>query len=558
MAGTRAWLYSAVLVSILAGATARADRGALAINTAATGPVLSFDWPALEIGIGSYEAGPTGVTVIRFANRASVAVDVRGGAVGTVNTDALRQGYGNPFVDAIVFSGGSAYGEEAITAVATALKDDGLRSGAWRGGIAFVPGAIIYDFGGRRLNEIYPDKRLAQAAFRARQPGVFPLGAQGAGRMAMQGGFFGCDAHSGQGGAFAQVGATKIAAFAVVNAHGAVVDRDGRLARCPRAPGWGELDKVATLLRHLPDSRKPDWRLAEAGPTRNTTVSLVVTNQKLEAWALQRLAVQVHTAMSRAIQPFATQSDGDTLFAASTQEVDNNDLDVTVLSTIASETMWDAVLASVPPDETVTLPTKPVKVDPATLARYAGTYRFESPLGRDAPPPGGSFVGAGVDLAMDGDALKVTLPFADGPAAKAGVQRGDVITHIGEQPIRGLSFDQAIAKFPGPIGSPLKLRLTRAGQEAPIDVTIVRELIRLRMPTLTVRVVGDTLQVEANRQVYEFGLGKPIALVALSDNEFVVDGRYRTRLAFTRDAAGGVSGAVLNPGRWAQAGRRVE
>jgi len=62
------------------------------------------------------------------------------------------------------------------------------------------PGAIIYDFGGRRFNEIYPDKRLAQAALHALRPGVFPLGAQGAGRMAMQGSYFGCDAHSGQGG----------------------------------------------------------------------------------------------------------------------------------------------------------------------------------------------------------------------------------------------------------------------------------------------------------------------------------------------------------------------
>ena len=107
-----------------------------------------------------------------------------------MSTDLLRLGYGRPFVDAIVFSGGSAYGEEPITAVATGLKDEGIRSGDW-GNVAIVPGAIIYDFGGRRLNQIYPDKRLAQAALHAMRPGVFPLGAQGAGRMAMQGSYFG-------------------------------------------------------------------------------------------------------------------------------------------------------------------------------------------------------------------------------------------------------------------------------------------------------------------------------------------------------------------------------
>ena len=63
----------------------------------------------------------------------------------------------------IVFTGGSAYGEEeAITAVATAMKELGLRGGDWNN-VAFVPGAVIYDFGSRRLNEIYPYKRLAHA-----------------------------------------------------------------------------------------------------------------------------------------------------------------------------------------------------------------------------------------------------------------------------------------------------------------------------------------------------------------------------------------------------------
>lgn len=86
----------------------------------------------------------------------------------------------------VVFSGGSSYGEEPITAVMTGLKEDGIRGGT-RGNIAFSTGAIIYDFQGHRLNEVYPDKRLAQAALHDLRPGVFPLGAQGAGRMAMQG-----------------------------------------------------------------------------------------------------------------------------------------------------------------------------------------------------------------------------------------------------------------------------------------------------------------------------------------------------------------------------------
>lgn len=344
------------VLSISLVATAYADQSELIINTEIRGPVLTFDWPELEIGVGSYEAGPTGLTIIRFRNQASVVVDVRGGAPGTTDTDWLRLGYEDTFTDAIVISGGASYGLEAITAVATALKDDRIRSGRWEN-LASVPGAVIYDFGNRRPNEIYPDKRLAQAAWRARRPGVFPLGAQGAGRMAMQGGFFSCNAQSGQGGAFRQIGMLgkiKIAAFVVVNAWGAVTDRTGQLVRCDR--GSKTSTNISDLLRNLPASRKEYWKPTEAkeesgaATTKNTTISLVVTNRKMSIWELQRMATQVHMSMGRAIQPFATVEDGDTLFAASTQEINDKSLDSATFGAIAAETMWDAILASVPDD----------------------------------------------------------------------------------------------------------------------------------------------------------------------------------------------------------------
>lgn len=58
------------------------------------------------------------------------------------------------------------------------------------------------------------------------------------------------------------------------------------------------------------------------GPTANTTLTLVVTYQKMPFWALQRLAAQVHGSMNRAIQPFATEDDGDVLYAVTTDEVE--------------------------------------------------------------------------------------------------------------------------------------------------------------------------------------------------------------------------------------------
>jgi L-aminopeptidase/D-esterase-like protein len=369
----------AVLMAVTcwSGAVSAANQDNLQPVLNAGDKKLEFDWPMLKIGTGEYAEGPTGVTVFRFAQRVFGAVDVRGGGPGTVNTDYLRLGYALPEVDTVVFSGGSWYGLESTTAAATALKDDGERSGNWDN-LSLAVGAIIYDFGDRRLNEIYPDKKLAQAALRAAKPGVFPLGAQGAGRSARTGQLFGCNAHSGQGGAFRQIGPVKIAAFTVVNALGVVTDRDGRVVACYPAEGWPQPMRATQLMTGLPESRKPGWQPSSAN-ARNTTVSLVVTNQALEPAMLQRLAVQVHTSMARALQPFATEFDGDVLYAVSTAEVDAKQagaLTTVDLGVVASEVMWDAVLASVPEQQRALSPNKRLKVSAAELEKYQGEYVF--------------------------------------------------------------------------------------------------------------------------------------------------------------------------------------
>lgn len=339
--------------------------------------LMRFDWPALRIGTGEYEEGPTGLTVFHFPARASAAVDVRGGSPGTVNTDYLRQGYPGPVLDAVVFAGGSAYGLEATTAVASAMKDDGLRGGSWDN-IGFAAGAIIYDLGDRRLNEVYPDKRLAQAAYRAARPGVFPLGAQGAGRFAMNGRLFGCNVYSGQGGAFRQVGDLKIAAFVVVNAVGVVTTRDGHVAACYRSPSWPAELRTADLFARFPASSRGEWPAVTAEPRGNTTISLVVVNRQLQPAQLQRLAAQVHTSMARAVQPFATEFDGDVLYAVSTGELDApaNGFEAVQIDVLASEVMWDAVLASIPDQPPAAASASGPRPTADELRRYVGEYSF--------------------------------------------------------------------------------------------------------------------------------------------------------------------------------------
>lgn len=345
-------------------------------------PSLRFEFPEMRVGIAEYEEGPTGTTVFYFPKGVKGAVDVRGGAPGTVNATALMNSYESKMIQAVVFSGGSWYGLSAATGVANEIKE--LK--AQEGQVDFIAGvvaAIIYDVGGRRYSRVTPDDRLGKAALRAAEPGWFPLGARGAGRFAMQGVYYlrgqGADKygdwpHSGQGGAFRTIGPTKIGVFTVVNALGTIVDRNGRVVRCKRNSSKGDCPLITEKLGSFPPISGGS-ESKTAGATSNTTLTLVVTNQKLPFWALHRLAVQVHGSMNRAIQPFATEEDGDVLYAVTTDEIENPSLSPLDLGVIASELAWDAILSSVP-----SVPDAPaaVKIRPSAdeLQKYVGTYEF--------------------------------------------------------------------------------------------------------------------------------------------------------------------------------------
>jgi len=385
---TRLLKLGIALVPLVGGLAAQSPPGEPIPHVDFAGPALTFDFPWMRIGVAEYEEGPTGTTVFYFPEGVKAAVDVRGGAPGTVNTDAVRLSYEGQRMQAVVFSGGSWYGLSAATGAANAIKALRAEHGE-RDAIAGVVAGIVYDVGARRFTRVTPDERLGTAALRAAREGWFPLGARGAGRFTMQGGFYLKDdtadaaatwAHSGQGGAFREIGPTKIAVFTVVNAVGTVVDRDGTVLRCRRNTE-GPCPKISTLIEEQvrTDPRAHDASTAAddqaAGPTENTTLTLVVTNQKLPHWALERLAVQVHTSMARAIQPFATRQDGDVLYAVTTDDVDNPSLGLARLALIGSEVAWDAVLTSLPE-----LPEPPLKtsleLDVNAQHEFEGAFVF--------------------------------------------------------------------------------------------------------------------------------------------------------------------------------------
>jgi 6-aminohexanoate-oligomer endohydrolase len=272
--------------------------------------------------------------VFSFPDGAASSIDVRGGSPGI-------SGAGYELVHAICLAGGSLYGLEATAGVAAELLAQRDYRTGWLD-IPLVAGAIIFDWGPRD-NAVYPDKELGRAALRAARSGVFPLGTRGAGRSATVGKLFAYEEGepAGQGAAFRQVGETKIAVFTVVNAVGAIVDRDGTVVR-------GHYDREADARRALVAG--VEERLAEGRPVRpppgNTTLTVVATNLHLDQRQLRTLGRQVHASMARAIQPFHALEDGDVLFAVSTGAVESDPLlDTTALGVVASEVAWDAVLS---------------------------------------------------------------------------------------------------------------------------------------------------------------------------------------------------------------------
>jgi L-aminopeptidase/D-esterase-like protein len=294
---------------------------------------LRFDFPGLRVGIAEYEDGPTGCTVFHLPpGGAACSADIRGGSPGTI---------GNyEWAHAVCFAGGSLYGLEAACGVAAELMAMRGYTVGWED-VELVLGAIVYDFG-RRENAIYPDADLGRAALRAARESVFPLGRRGAGRSVTVGKTFGLEQgeYSGQGGAFRMIGPTRIGVFTVVNAFGAIVDRDGSVVRGHFDPERGTRAPLVEAL---------EAQLPQAAPG-NTTLTLVITNQRLTRRELRQLGVQVHASLGRAIQPFHALVDGDVLYTVSTGEVENDEVSPMSLGLVASELAWDAVLSCVEPE----------------------------------------------------------------------------------------------------------------------------------------------------------------------------------------------------------------
>jgi L-aminopeptidase/D-esterase-like protein len=256
----------------------------------------------IRVGHWTDVAGLTGCTVVLCPANTVGSVDVRGGAPGTRETDAVRPGTLVQEVHAVLLTGGSAFGLAAADGVARWLEERGVGFDAGVARVPIVPAAVLFDLGVGDP-KARPDVAAGYAACAAAEDGDVPEGSVGAGTGATVAkipqpelGWKG-----GLGSAAVEEGGVIVAALAAVNAMGAIVEDDGT----PIAENRGD-----------PEAEPQVW------PGSNTTLAVLATNAALSKDRAQLLAQAGHEGFTRAIRPSHTIWDGDTVFSLATGEVE--------------------------------------------------------------------------------------------------------------------------------------------------------------------------------------------------------------------------------------------
>ncbi|MBV9084178.1 MAG: P1 family peptidase [Acidobacteriaceae bacterium] len=296
------------------------------------------DIPGIRVGHSTDSRRPTGCTVVLIDNGAVGGVDVRGSAPGTRETDLLNPINTVQKVNAIVLSGGSAYGLDAASGVMRYLEERHIGFKVGAAVVPIVPAAILFDLG---IGDprIHPNAESGYAACQAAVSTTVAEGCVGAGAGATVGKLFGPKfaMKSGIGTASWTIGTTGliVGALVAVNAVGDVVDRKtGRILAGARNPdGSGLLDTMQ------------QWRQGKLVPAiagAHTTIGVVATNASLTKVEATKIAQMAHDGLARTINPVHTLYDGDTLFAIGTG-TSTTKHDVSVLGAIAAEVIATAV-----------------------------------------------------------------------------------------------------------------------------------------------------------------------------------------------------------------------
>ncbi|MGV6873714.1 P1 family peptidase [Pseudochelatococcus sp. B33] len=288
-----------------------------------TGHNLIIDVPGLSVGNADDAAAATGVTVVVFDEPAVASLAILGGGPGVRDTALLEPEMTVQTVDALVLSGGSAFGLDAAGGAMSALArhDRGFAVGTAR--VPIVPQAVLFDLmnGGHKPwaagDGAPPFRALAEAAVEdaLASTGPFALGSRGAGlgttTVNLKGGLGSASARTPEG--------HWVGAIVAVNAVGSGVIGNGPhfwAGAYERGGEFGGEFGGLGLPAKLPaDALVPRFK---GGPGENTTIAIVATDAALTKAQAKRLALAAHDGMARALRPSHALLDGDLVFAAST------------------------------------------------------------------------------------------------------------------------------------------------------------------------------------------------------------------------------------------------
>ncbi len=282
---------------------------------------LITDVAGLMVGNAQDDAIKTGTTVLVADKPFTASVHVMGGAPGTKETDLLAPDKTVTQIDALVLSGGSAFGLDACSGVMDGLRTMGRGFAIGDIRIPIVPGAIVFDLinGGNKDWDENPYRALGRQALENARAD-FATGTAGAGTgamAAMQKGGLGSASLTLPDG-------TTVGALVVVNALGSVTTPgDTHFWAAPFEFGaeFGGKGPDPTARHVSPQaSRKEQAMMQQATTGANTTIAIIATDAPLSKTQCHRLAVTGHDGMARAIVPSHTPLDGDLVFGVATGE----------------------------------------------------------------------------------------------------------------------------------------------------------------------------------------------------------------------------------------------
>ena len=296
------------------------------------------DMAGLRIGNAQDPDAKTGVTVLIFDKGARVGIDVSGGGPAARETHLADPLTADNPINAIMLSGGSAYGLAAADGIMRYLEEHDMGYDTGYAKVPLVCGSCIYDLGIGSA-AIRPDSAMGYKACENAMNNNPQSGGYGAGCGATVGKICGMDrsSSSGLGICAAKLGTLEMAAVVAVNSLGDIYD-----------PETGE--EIAGLRsedgKHLLDTRTELYKINQKTDmfTGNTVIGAIVTNGGFSKTEMSKIASMTRCAYARCISPVGTMADGDTIYAASIGDVE---ADINVAGTMASEVMQKAIVKAV-------------------------------------------------------------------------------------------------------------------------------------------------------------------------------------------------------------------